>query len=145
MYTDVCGVYTAFQLQLITNRELFYTINMERYVIAAVGPLVGEYKPVGDEVFHLPFAFGQLHCMARKSSMQPVVAAGMRNCLLLMYFRDRKNAVNFLGKDYESMTSFASDFLVWNENHGIIASDWQCKMQRLNYEHASLPELPDEK
>lgn len=144
VYTDAGGVYTAFQLQLIAEKELFSPVTavaaMEGYVIAGVGPQVSVYKLVGDEVVHLSFAFGQLYCTALASIKQYVVAADMWKSVSFMYFRDRNNSVNFLGKDYENMTSFATEFLIENENVSIIASDGKCNMQLLNYAHASVPE-----
>ena len=57
VFTEGAGVYTAFQLQLIAERELSSPVTavaeMEGYVIAGVGPLVSVYKLVGDEIVHV--------------------------------------------------------------------------------------------
>lgn len=144
LLTDEGGVFTAFQLQLIAEKELFSPVtavaSMEGYVIAGVGPQVSVYKLVGDEIIHLSFAFGQLYCTALASLKQYVVAADMCKSVSFMYFRDRNNSVNFLGKDYEHVTSYAADFLIENENVSIIVSDGNANVQLMNYAHASVPE-----
>lgn len=138
------GVFTAFQLQLIAEKELFSPVtavaSMEGYVIAGVGPQVSVYKLVGDEIIHLSFAFGQLYCTALASLKQYIVAADMCKSVSFMYFRDRNNSVNFLGKDYEHVTSYATEFLIENENVSVIVSDGNTNIQLMNYAHASVPE-----
>lgn len=142
-YTDAGG-YTAFQLQLIAEKELFSPVTavaaMEGYVIAGVGPQVSVYKLVGDEVVHLSFAFGQLYCSSLASIKQYVVAADMCKSVSFMYFRDRNNSVNFLGKDYEHVTSYATEFLIENENMSIVVSDGRGNFHLMNYAHAAVPE-----
>lgn len=142
--TEGGGLYTAFQLQLIAEKELFCPVtavaSMEGYVIAGVGPQVSVYKLVGDEIVHLSFAFGQLYCTTLASLKQYVVAADMCKSVSFMYFRDRNNSVNFLGKDYEHVTSYATEFLIENENMSIIVSDGNANVQLMNYVHASVPE-----
>lgn len=144
LLTDDGGVFTAFQLQLIAEKELFCPVtavaSMEGYVIAGVGPQVSVYKLVGDEIIHLSFAFGQLYCTALASLKQYVVAGDMCKSVSFMYFRDRNNSVNFLGKDYEHVTSYATEFLIENENVSIIVSDGNANIQLMNYAHASVPE-----
>lgn len=144
LLTDEGSVFTSFQLQLIAEKELFSPVtavaSMEGYVIAGVGPQVSVYKLVGDEIIHLSFAFGQLYCTALASLKQYVVAADMCKSVSFMYFRDRNNSVNFLGKDYEHVTSYATEFLIENENVSIIVSDGNANVQMMNYAHASVPE-----
>lgn len=143
-FTEEGGVFTAFQLQLIAEKELFSPVtavaSMEGYVIAGVGPQVSVYKLVGDEIVHLSFAFGQLYCTAIASLKQYVVAADMCKSVSFMYFRERNNSVNFLGKDYEHLTSYATEFLLEHENMSIIVSDGKANVQLMNYAHASVPE-----
>lgn len=138
------GFYTAFQLQLIAGKEIPGPVSavasMEGYVIAGVGPQIGVYKLVGDEIIHLSFAFGQLYCTSIASIKQYVVAADMCKSVTFMYFRERNNSVNFLGKDYELVTSYATEFLIENENLSIVVSDENANIQMLNYAHASVPE-----
>lgn len=144
VYTEAGGMFTAFQLQLIAEKELFSPVtavaSMEGYVIAGVGPQLSVYKLVGDEIIHLSFAFGQLYCTSLASIKQYVVAADMCKSVSFMYFRDRNNSVNFLGKDYENVTSFGTEFLIENENMSIIVSDGNGNLQLMNYAHASVPE-----
>eukprot|EP00177_Eucheuma_denticulatum_P006591 GFKZ01011998.1.p1 GENE.GFKZ01011998.1~~GFKZ01011998.1.p1 ORF type:complete len:1886 (+),score=288.95 GFKZ01011998.1:248-5905(+) len=138
------AVFTAFQLQLIAEKELFSPVtavaSMEGYVIAGVGPQISVYKLVGDEIIHLSFAFGQLYCTAISSLKQYVVAADMCKSVSFMYFRERNNSVNFLGKDYEHVTSYAAEFLLEHENMSIVVSDGKANVQLMNYAHASVPE-----
>lgn len=138
------AVFTAFQLQLIAEKELFSPVtavaSMEGYVIAGVGPQISVYKLVGDEIVHLSFAFGQLYCTAISSLKQYVVAADMCKSVSFMYFRERNNSVNFLGKDYEHVTSYAAEFLLEHENMSIVVSDGKANVQLMNYAHASVPE-----
>lgn len=138
------GTYTAFQLQLIAEKELFSPVtavaSMEGYVIAGVGPQVSVYKLVGDEIIHLSFAFGQLYCSSLSSIKQYVVAADMCKSVSFMYFRDRNNSVSFLGKDYEHVTSLATEFLIENDNMSIVVSDGMGNLQLMNYAHASVAE-----
>lgn len=144
VYTETGGVYTAFQLQLISEKELFSPVTavapMEGYVICGVGPQVSVYKLVGDEIVHLAFAFGQLYCTSIASLKQFVVAADMCKSVSFMYFRDRNNSVNFLGKDYENVTSYATEFLIENDNVSIVISDGRGNIHLMNYAHASVPE-----
>lgn len=144
VYTEEGGVFTAFQLQLIAEKELFSPVtavaSMEGYVIAGVGPQISVYKLVGDEIVHLSFAFGQLYCASIASLKQYVVAADMCKSVSFMYFRERNNSVNFLGKDYEHVTSYAAEFLLEHENMSIIVSDRKANVQLMNYAHASVPE-----
>lgn len=143
-YTEEGGVFTAFQLQLIAEKELFSPVtavaSMEGYVIAGVGPQISVYKLVGDEIVHLSFAFGQLYCSSIASLKQYVVAADMCKSVSFMYFRERNNSVNFLGKDYEHVTSYAAEFLLEHENMSMIVSDGKANVQIMNYAHASVPE-----
>ena len=144
IYTEDQGVYTAFQMQLIAEKELFSPVTavaaMEGYVIAGVGPQVSVYKLVGDEIIHLSFAFGQLYCSSLSSLKQYVVAADMCKSVSFMYFRERNNSLNFLGKDYEHVTSYATEFLIENDNMSIVVSDGKGNFQMMNFAHASVPE-----
>ncbi|PXF45854.1 Cleavage and polyadenylation specificity factor subunit 1 [Gracilariopsis chorda] len=138
------GSFTSFQLQLIAEKDLPAPVTavaaMEGYVIAGVGPQISVYKLVGDELVHLSFAFGQLYCTSIATLKQYVVAADMCKSVSFMYFRDRNNSVNFLGKDYEHVTSYATEFLIENENMSIIVSDRSGNFQLMNYAHASNPQ-----
>lgn len=143
VYTEAGGVYTAFQLQLIAEKELVSPVTavapMEGYVIASVGPLVSVYKLVGDEIVHLSFAFGQLYCTSIASLKQYVVTADMAKSVSFMYFRERNKSVNFLGQDYEMVQSYATEFLIENNNVSIILTDGDGHVRLLNYVHASVP------
>lgn len=143
VYTEAGGVYTAFQLQLIAEKELVSPVTavapMEGYVIASVGPLVSVYKLVGDEIVHLSFAFGQLYCTSIASLKQYVVTADMAKSVSFMYFRERNKSVNFLGQDYEMVQSYATEFLIENDNVSIILTDGDGHIRLLNYVHASVP------
>lgn len=143
VYTEAGGVYTAFQLQLIAEKELVSPVTavapMEGYVIASVGPLVSVYKLVGDEIVHLSFAFGQLYCTSIASLKQYVVTADMAKSVSFMYFRERNKSVNFLGQDYEMVQSYATEFLIENNNVSIILTDSDGHVRLLNYVHASVP------
>ncbi|KAI0566023.1 Cleavage and polyadenylation specificity factor [Gracilaria domingensis] len=138
------GSFTSFQLQLIAEKDLPAPVTavaaMEGYVIAGVGPQISVYKLVGDELVHLSFAFGQLYCTSIASLKQYVVAADMCKSVSFMYFRDRNNSVNFLGKDYEHVRSYAAEFLIENEHMSIIVSDGSANFQLMNYAHASNPQ-----
>eukprot|EP00178_Gracilaria_changii_P004235 TRINITY_DN1662_c0_g1_i1.p1 TRINITY_DN1662_c0_g1~~TRINITY_DN1662_c0_g1_i1.p1 ORF type:complete len:1909 (+),score=259.12 TRINITY_DN1662_c0_g1_i1:10735-16461(+) len=142
-YTET-GSFTSFQLQLIAEKDLPAPVTavaaMEGYVIAGVGPQISVYKLVGDELIHLSFAFGQLYCTSIASLKQYVVAADMCKSVSFMYFRDRNNSVNFLGKDYEHVRSYATEFLIENEHMSIIVSDGSGNFQLMNYVHASNPQ-----
>lgn len=131
-------------MQLIAEKDLPAPVTavgaMEGYVIAGVGPQISVYKLVGDELVHLSFAFGQLYCTSIATLKQHVVAADMCKSVSFMYFRDRNNSVNFLGKDYEHVTSYATEFLIENENMSIIVSDGSGNFQLMNYAHASNPQ-----
>lgn len=144
IYTEAGGAYTAFQLQLIAEKEVLSPVTavapMEGYVIAGVGPLISVYKLVGDEIVHLSFAFGQLYCSSIASLKQYVLAADMCKSVSFMYFRERNNSVNFLGRDYEMVTSYATEFLIENENMSIIVSDGRGNLRLLNYAHAAVAE-----
>lgn len=135
------GSFTSFQLQLIAEKDLPAPVTavaaMEGYVIAGVGPQISLYKFVGDELIHLSFAFGQLYCTSIASLKHYLVAADMCKSVSFMYFRDRNNSVNFLGKDYEHLTSYATEFLIENDNMSIIVSDGRGNFQLMNYVHAS--------
>lgn len=143
VYTEAGGVYTAFQLQLIAEKELVSPVTavaaMEGYVIAGVGPLVSVYKLVGDEIVHLSFAFGQLYCTSIASLKQYVVVADMGKSVSFMYFRERNKSVNFLGQDYEMVQSYATEFLIENGNVSILLTDGDGHVRLLNYVHASVP------
>ncbi|CAN8062015.1 unnamed protein product [Agarophyton chilense] len=138
------GSFTSFQLQLIAEKDLPAPVTavaaMEGYVIAGVGPQISVYKLVGDELVHLSFAFGQLYCTSIASLKQYVVAADMCKSVSFMYFRNRNNSVNFLGKDYEHVRSYATEFLIENEHMSIIVSDGSGNFQLMNYANASNPQ-----
>lgn len=142
VYTEAGGVYTAFQLQLIAEKELVSPVTavaaMEGYVIAGVGPLVSVYKLVGDEIVHLSFTFGQLYCTSIASLKQYVVAADMSKSVSFMYFRERNKSVNFLARDYEQVQSYATEFLIEGGNVSIILTDGDGHIRLLNYVHASV-------
>lgn len=142
VYTEAGGMYTAFQLQLIAEKELLSPVTavaaMEGYVIAGVGPLVSVYKLVGDEIVHLSFAFGQLYCSSIATLKQYVVAADMCKSISFMYFRERNNSVNFLGQDYETVTCYATEFLIENDKMSLVVSDERGNIRLLNFVHASI-------
>lgn len=137
-------VHTAFQLQLVAEKQLPSPVtavaSMEGYVICGVGPQVSVYKLVGDEIVHLSFAFGQLFCTSISTLKQYVVTGDIRKSISFMYFRDRNSSVNFLGKDYEHVTTYATEFLVRNDELSIVLSDFKGNIHALNYVHASVPE-----
>ena len=143
-YSEAGGQYTAFQLRLIAEKNLPSPVTavaaMEGYVIAGVGPQISVYKLVGEDIIHLSFAFGQLYCTSIATLKQYVVAADLCKSVSFMYYRDRNNSVNFLGKDFEHVTSYATEFLIENENVSIILSDGTSNFQLLSYAHASVPE-----
>lgn len=136
--------FTQFQLLLIAQKDFSSPVtavaSMEGYVIAGVGPQVSVYKLVGEEIVHFSFAFGQLFCTSISSLKQYVVAADMRKSVSFMYFRERNASVNFLGKDFEHVTSHATEFLVRNGEMAIIMSDGTGNVHALSYAHASVPE-----
>lgn len=140
--TEAGGAYTAFQLQLIAEKEVLSPVtavaSMEGYVIAGVGPLVSVYKLVGDEIVHLSFAFGQLYCSSIASLKQYVVAADMCKSISFMYFRERNNSVNFLAQDYDKVTCYATEFVLEKDKVSIAVSDGEGNVRLFNYAHASV-------
>lgn len=140
--TEAGGAYTAFQLQLIAEKEVLSPVtavaSMEGYVIAGVGPLVSVYKLVGDEIVHLSFAFGQLYCTSIASLKQYVVAADMCKSISFMYFRERNNSVNFLAQDYDKVTCYATEFVLEKDKVSIAVSDGEGNVRLFNYAHASV-------
>lgn len=144
IFSEASGSYTAFQLQLIAEKELPAPVTavapMEGYVVAGVGPQLGVYKLVQDEIVHLSFAFGQLFCTSIAAVKQYVVSADMYKSISFHFFRDRNTSVNFLGKDYSHNMSYATEYLIDNGKLSMIMSDAEGNVQLLNYAHASVPE-----
>lgn len=144
IYTEAGEAYTSFQLQLIAQKELLSPVTsvvaMEGYVIAGVGPLISVYKLVGDENVHLAFTFGQLYCTSMATLKQYIAAADMCKSATVHYFRERSNSVNFLAQDHEMVTSYATEFLIENENVSVILSDGEGNLRLLSYAHASVAE-----
>ncbi len=137
-------VHTAFQLQLISEKELASPVTavaaMEGYVICGVGPLISVYKLVGDEIVHLSFQFGQLFCSSIATMKQYLVVGDIRKSVTFMYFRDRNSSVNFLGKDFEHVTTYATEFLMREGEMSIIVTDARGNIHSLQYAHANVPE-----
>jgi len=138
------GVHTAFQLQLIAEKEMTSPVtviaSMEGYVICGVGPQISVYKLVGDEIVHLAFAFGQLFCTTLATMKQYVLAGDMRKSVSFLYFRDRNSSVNPLGKDFEHVTTYAANFLLRNDEMSIVMTDERGNIQMMSYEAAIVPE-----
>ena len=137
-------IHTAFQLQLISEKELASPVTavaaMEGYVICGVGPLISVYKLVGDEIVHLSFQFGQLFCSSIATMKQYLIVGDIRKSVTFMYFRDRNSSVNFLAKDFEHVTTYATEFLMRNGEMSIILSDARGNIHSLQYVHANIPE-----
>lgn len=144
IFSEASGVYTAFQLQLIAEKELPAPVTavapMEGYVVAGVGPQLGVYKLVQDEIVHLSFAFGQLFCTSIASVKQYVVSADMYKSISFHFFRNRNTSVNFLGKDYSHNMSYATEYLIENGNLSMVMSDGEGNIHMLDYAHAMVPE-----
>eukprot|EP00173_Palmaria_palmata_P005322 Plantae.Rhodophyta-Palmaria_palmata.ctg921.p1 GENE.Plantae.Rhodophyta-Palmaria_palmata.ctg921~~Plantae.Rhodophyta-Palmaria_palmata.ctg921.p1 ORF type:complete len:329 (-),score=38.98 Plantae.Rhodophyta-Palmaria_palmata.ctg921:349-1278(-) len=144
VFAEGSGVYTAFQLQLIAEKELSAPVSavapMQGYVVAGVGPQLGVYKLVEDEIVYLSFAFGQLFCTSIASLNQYVVSADMYKSVAFHFFRDRNTSVNFLGKDFSHISTYASEFLVFNDEMSIILSDAVGNLHMLGYANANVPE-----
>lgn len=144
IYTEANGSFTAFQLQLIAKKDLLSPVTsvaaMEGYVVAGVGPLISVYKLVGDEIVHLAFTFGQLYATAMATLKQYIVVADMCKSASFHYFRERNKSVNFLAQDHETVTSYATEFLIENENVSMIVSDGEGNLRLLTYAHASVAE-----
>lgn len=144
IFSEASGSYTAFQLQLIAEKELPAPVTavapMEGYVVAGVGPQLGVYKLVQDEIVYLSFAFGQLFCTSIASVKHYVVSADMYKSISFHFFRERNTSVNFLGKDYAHNMSYATEYLIDNGKLSMIMSDAVGNVQLLNYAHAMVPE-----
>lgn len=144
VFSEASGRYTAFQLQLIAEKELPGPVTavapMEGYVVAGVGPQLGVYKLVQDEIVHLSFAFGQLFCTSIASVKQYVVSADMYKSVSFHFFRNRNTSVNFLGKDYSHNMSYATEYLIDGAELGLVMSDGEGNIQLLDYAHARVPE-----
>lgn len=144
VYSEASGEYTAFQLQLIAEKELPGPVSavapLEGYVVAGVGPQLGVYKLVVDEIVYLSFAFGQLFCTSLASVKQYVVSADMYKSISFYFFRDRNTSVNFLAKDYSHALSYACEFLIDGSQLSMVMSDEEGNVELFNYAHAKVPE-----
>jgi cleavage and polyadenylation specificity factor subunit 1 len=143
-YSDASGGYTAFQLQLIAEKELPGPVTavapMEGYVVCGVGPQLGVYKLVKDEIVHLSFAFGQLFCPSIASIKQYVLSADMFKSIAFHFFRDRNTSINFLAKDYAHAISYATEFLIHGEQMSMLMSDGEGNIHMFNFANAMVPE-----
>eukprot|EP00172_Hildenbrandia_rubra_P002612 Plantae.Rhodophyta-Hildenbrandia_rubra.ctg35872.p1 GENE.Plantae.Rhodophyta-Hildenbrandia_rubra.ctg35872~~Plantae.Rhodophyta-Hildenbrandia_rubra.ctg35872.p1 ORF type:complete len:489 (+),score=67.89 Plantae.Rhodophyta-Hildenbrandia_rubra.ctg35872:102-1469(+) len=143
-YTEQGGEYTAFQMQLIAEKTCPGPVTavaaLEGYVVCGVGPQVHVYKLVGDEIVHLSFAFAQLYIASIATLKQYVVTADMVKSIQFLFWRERNNSVNFLGKDYEHLEAYATEYLIDNDQLSIVLSDSRGNIQLMDYVHVSNPE-----
>jgi CPSF A subunit region/Mono-functional DNA-alkylating methyl methanesulfonate N-term len=144
VYAAGAGDYTAFQLQLIAETELPGPVTavapMEGYVVAGVGPQLGVYKLVQDEIVYLAFAFGQLFCTSIASIKQYVASADMFKSVSFHFFRERNQSVNFLAKDYAHGQTYSTEFLIDGEQVSLVSTDADGNVQLFNYANAMVPE-----
>mmetsp|Transcript_27297 Transcript_27297/g.106676 ORF Transcript_27297/g.106676 Transcript_27297/m.106676 type:complete len:1491 (+) Transcript_27297:112-4584(+) len=135
---------STFQMQLIAERELKGQVSavqaLQGYVVVGVGPKVEVYKLVEDEIVCCSFFFAQLFCTSITSLKQYVIVGDMFKSISFLYWRDRNKSLNFLGKDYQPLQTYATEFLLHNDDLSLVASDGLGNIQLFNYENATVAE-----
>jgi len=138
------GNISTYQMQLIAEKELKGQISaveaLEGYVVVGVGPKVEVYKLVEDEIVCCSFYFAQLFCTSITTLKQYIIVGDMFKSVSFLYWRDRNKSLNFLGKDYEPQDTYATEFLLYDEDLSLLSSDSNGNIQLFNYENETVPE-----
>jgi len=128
---------STFQMQLIAEKELKGPVtnvaSLEGYVIVGVGPKLEVYKLVEDEIVCCSFMFSELFCTSLTTLKHYVLAADMFKSVSFSFWRDRNKSLNFLAKGYELFEAYSAEFLVHDEELGLIVSDVKGNVQLLHY------------